>query len=244
MTLARGEGVALWRQICQRIGDEIHAGAYAPGVRLPTESNLAQRFAVNRHTIRRAIGALEDSGLVRAEQVRGTFVNENIVDDQIGKRTRFRETLERQDRASDRELLNNQILEANAALASTLRIRIGDLVEVIELLGRADQRPISVAAHHFPAARFRGIGDRWLEYRSITDAVRDIGVEDYIRESTRVTARPAESNERNLLELPRWRPVLVAESVNAELDGTRIEYGLTRFAADRVQLVFAPDSGH
>ena len=59
MTLARGEGVALWRQICQRIGDEIHAGAYAPGVRLPTESNLAQRFAVNRHTIRRAIGALE-----------------------------------------------------------------------------------------------------------------------------------------------------------------------------------------
>ena len=41
---------------------------------LPPETALAARFGVNRHTVRGAIAALVQEGVLRAEQGRGTFV--------------------------------------------------------------------------------------------------------------------------------------------------------------------------
>lgn len=57
MTLDRGGGVALWRQIAGELEREITAGAHPPGARLPPEAELAARFSVNRHTLRRAMEA-------------------------------------------------------------------------------------------------------------------------------------------------------------------------------------------
>ena len=53
--LERGKGVAVWRQIEQQIADDIARGVFAEGSRLPTEPALAERFGVNRHTLRRAM---------------------------------------------------------------------------------------------------------------------------------------------------------------------------------------------
>ena len=72
--LDRGAGVSLWRQIGAAIEAAIRAGHHAPGERLPTEADLAARFRVNRHTIRRAMEELEARGVVRVEQGRGAFV--------------------------------------------------------------------------------------------------------------------------------------------------------------------------
>lgn len=71
--MERTNGVALWRQIELRLTDEIRAGTWTEGKQLPTEAVLATRFNVNRHTLRRAMGALEAAGVVRIEQGRGTF---------------------------------------------------------------------------------------------------------------------------------------------------------------------------
>ena len=62
MDLSRGSGVALWRQIASQIEEDIAARHFPPGGRLPTEQELATRFEVNRHTLRRAVAALEDKG--------------------------------------------------------------------------------------------------------------------------------------------------------------------------------------
>ena len=104
----------------------------------------------------------------------------------------------------------------------------------------AGGRPLSLAAHYFPSARFAGIAEAWSELGSVTAALRRFGVEDYTRRITRVTARLPEEDECEHLAMPRQRPVLVTESVNVDSDGTPIEYGNTRFAADRVQLVLEP----
>ena len=63
MTLQRRAGVALWRQIAETLEGDIKQQVFKPGQRLPTESELAERFAVNRHTVRRGIAFLEQEGL-------------------------------------------------------------------------------------------------------------------------------------------------------------------------------------
>ena len=94
MTLQRQAGVSLWRQIAQTLEGEIKAQVLAPGRQLPTEAELAERFGVNRHTVRRGIAFLEQEGLLRVEQGRGTFVQERMVDYRLGKRTCLTENIE------------------------------------------------------------------------------------------------------------------------------------------------------
>src|SRR5262245_55865358 len=89
----RTAGMALWRIIETTLATEISAGVFKPGDRLPTEAELARRFAVNRHTLRRAMAALADAGKVRIEQGRGTFVQENVIEYPVSRRTRFSEVL-------------------------------------------------------------------------------------------------------------------------------------------------------
>ncbi|QBC42426.1 hypothetical protein C1H71_01845 [Iodobacter fluviatilis] len=74
--------------------------------RLPNETDLATRFAVNRHTIRRALQAIEAQGLVRIEQGRGTFVQEELIDYQLGRRTRFSHSLQKQYLAGQSQVLH------------------------------------------------------------------------------------------------------------------------------------------
>jgi DNA-binding FadR family transcriptional regulator len=62
----------------QRVRDYLrHAigeGAFGPGVRLPTERQLAGQFGVGRSVTRRALAELEAEGLIRRQVGRGTFV--------------------------------------------------------------------------------------------------------------------------------------------------------------------------
>ncbi len=59
--LVRGGGVALWRQIYSKLEAAIVSGDFGPGDRLPSEQSLSGEFGVNRHTIRRALGVLEEA---------------------------------------------------------------------------------------------------------------------------------------------------------------------------------------
>jgi GntR family transcriptional regulator, transcriptional repressor for pyruvate dehydrogenase complex len=54
--------------------DEIMAGRFSTGDRLPTENQLAQRFAVSRPVVREALQRLQTDGVVIARQGSGTYV--------------------------------------------------------------------------------------------------------------------------------------------------------------------------
>lgn len=54
--------------------DEIMAGGFPEGARLPTEHQLAQRFAVSRPVVREALQRLQSDGVVMARQGSGTYV--------------------------------------------------------------------------------------------------------------------------------------------------------------------------
>ena len=57
---------------------ELLAGRFKPGATLPTENSLAEEYRISRPTVRRALAEMEQEGLIRREQGRGTFVNEHV----------------------------------------------------------------------------------------------------------------------------------------------------------------------
>ena len=235
--LARGQGILLWRQIQQALEAEIASGRHAPGARLPTEAELSARFAVNRHTVRRAMEELESRGLIRVEQGRGSFVAEDVLDYRLGPRTRFSEIIRRQNRDPAGQILRIAEIPAEAGLAEALGIRRGRSVVAVDRLALADGRPLVLGTHHFPAARFPRLPALLAENSSITAALAACGVPDYRRQVTRITARLPTPEEAELLQQSRNRPVLVTEAVNTDPQGAVVDVTHARYAAGRVQLV-------
>ena len=74
----------------------------------------------------------------------------------------------------------------------------------------------------------------------ITAALQSVGIDDYLRQSTRVGARLPTPAEADLLRMPRNRPVLVAENLNVDKDGTVVEFAIGLYPTPRVQMVFEP----
>lgn len=238
-SLARGEGVSLWRQIATAIERDIAGAGQAmrPGARLPTEAALSARFGVNRHTVRRAMEELEARGLIRVEQGRGAFVAEDVLDYPLGPRTRFTEAIQRQNREPEGRMIRVTEIAAEAQVAKALGLRRGRPVVLAERLGLANGRPVLIGSHYLPAQRFPAMLDLLSEHASITRALVRCGVPDYRRRSTRITARMPTPEEATLLQQSRARPVLVTEAINVDASGTPIELSIARYAAARMQLV-------
>ena len=233
-------GVALWRRIVEAVEADIAGGVLAPGARLPTEAGMAARFAVNRHTVRRALEELSRNGLVRVEQGRGSFVAEDVLDYIVGPRTRFSEWIRRHNKEPGGRVVDLREMPADATIAAGLGLRVGARVVRLERLGLADGRPVSLGAHHFPAARFPKLQAALRAGASISDALAAAGVADYRRQVTRVSARMPGEQEAALLDMPRNRPLLVCENINVDDKGVVVEFGIGRYPTPRVQVVFEP----
>jgi GntR family transcriptional repressor for pyruvate dehydrogenase complex len=68
----------LYEQIVEQIEDRIRRGELRPGHPLPSERELAEQFGVSRTTVREAIKALREKGLVEVYPGRGTLVVDNL----------------------------------------------------------------------------------------------------------------------------------------------------------------------
>jgi GntR family phosphonate transport system transcriptional regulator len=237
----RGAGVAVWLQIERILGAEIAAQGFGEDGRLPSEGELAARFGVNRHTIRRAVLGLAARGLVSIEQGRGTFVQPGAIDYAIGRRTRFTENLRDTHAEITYQVLADSKVKAEPAVAHALKLRAGTLVYRIDTVHAADGVPLSCARSWFAAARFAGMPEVLRRLGSSTAALAEFGVLDYTRQSSRIGSVLPDAQTARRLGINRQQPTLVVENVDVDLDGVPIKYGITHFAGDRVQLLVEPD---
>ncbi len=232
----RQNGVALWRQIADRIRTAIAGGDYDDTGKVPPEMMLAAQFGVNRHTVRSALAALAQEGIVQAVQGRGTLIlRKERLNFPISRRTRFSQGIGDQAREKEGILLASSEEAATVDLAARLKLPVGARLIRLETLRKADRRPVSRATTWFPADRFAGIADAYQDSGSITAAFAAVGLPDYVRASTEITAVHADNDDLSSLELSPGAIVLVTRALNVDPDGVPVQYAVSRFPADAVQ---------
>lgn len=233
---ARATGYSAWRLIAEELRADITEGRLHTGDRLPSESALAERFGVNRHTARQAIASLAVDGLVESRRGSGTFVTGGSVHlHRIGMRTRLSTSLGDRHSAAGR-VLESATEPAPADVAARLGIAPGDPAVRVEALRTVDGQPISLSTRWLDAARVPDHAAALRRTSSVTAALRASGIDDYIRVSTVIAARHATATEAALLTLDPGAIVLVTEALDALPDGTPLQHLVTRFAAQRVRL--------
>lgn len=120
-------------QLANIMRRQIAAGVYRPGDRLPSETELCQRYQLSRMTVRRGIDILADQGVVITSQGRGTFVKPWALGAATFHLQQLQSIFSDQDQAVVK-LLEARILRADARIARKLAIVAGDRVIYIRRL--------------------------------------------------------------------------------------------------------------
>jgi GntR family phosphonate transport system transcriptional regulator len=233
---ASAERDSFWSRIAQDLATAIGQGLYAPGIKLPSEHQLAAQFGVNRHTIRRALAHLGQGGLVRSTQGSGTYVENLAVDLALGKRTRHRHSLAQAGLRGELRVIGSQTLAANAEQALALQVVLDSPVLYLQVVGEGAGQPLHVSERYFPLPRFAQLAQIVAQTGSITEGFAQHGVHDYLRQESRVSARLPSKEVALLLGQSASRPVLLVKSLNVDTAQQPIEFAYAWFAGDRVSL--------
>jgi GntR family transcriptional regulator, phosphonate transport system regulatory protein len=230
-------GVALWRQVADGIERGIASGTFAAGERLPGETEIAETYRVNRHTVRRALATLAERGLVRAERGSGTYVEAPRLAYPLRSRTRFSEIVGAGGREPRGQLIGAFEEPATRELARQLGLKTGAQLVRIDALRSADRSPICIGTTWLSAERFPDAGRIYGTARSMTKLLAHFGVRDYRRASTHVTAAIVDATDAGRLDLALGRPVLVVDSTDVDADGKPLLTTHARFVAERVEFL-------
>lgn len=226
----------IWQAIADALRSDLAEGRYVPGDKLPTEAALAERFGVNRHTVRHGLSALIDEGYVRTRRGSGAFVAATPTDYPIGTRVRFHENLIAAGRRPEKRVLLIEERSATEREALALGLAPGGGVCAYHGISLSDGQPIAVFESLFPLVRLPGITEAFKQTSSVTEALRIAGVADYTRASTRLTAVRASATQALHLQVSEGDPLLRSSGVNVDGAEQPVEFGRTWFAGDRVTL--------
>jgi GntR family transcriptional regulator len=70
----REQRTPVYQRIAGELREGITSGAYGPGSRLPSETELMDQWRVSRLTARKAVRVLVSEGLAEAEPGKGVYV--------------------------------------------------------------------------------------------------------------------------------------------------------------------------
>ncbi|MDC8757328.1 phosphonate metabolism transcriptional regulator PhnF [Janthinobacterium fluminis] len=237
--IVRQAGTTVWKQIQESLANEIMASRLSG--RLPNETALAQHYSVNRHTVRQAVKALAEQGMVEVVHGRGTFVRDDFIDYQIGRRTRLAHSVVKARRVGKSEILHWSGKRPGAEIAGLLELPARAKTLEIHSLDVLDGKVIGVCTQYFPLPRFDGFGEAYAKAGRTHVALAQFGIEHFQRRLSRITARLPSHEVAQQLGQPTALPILYVEVVYVDEAGRPFEYGISQFSSSAVQLVIEPD---
>lgn len=235
------DGGTAWRRIADALAASIEQGEYEPGDTLPASVALAERYGVHRHTVRQAFRHLAERGLVTVSRGRGTQVTAPRFPYKLGRRVSMRSNFGKLGIVGSSETLSTAQIAGEAEACEALGLKAGAALWQVEGLSRADGTPIGTGVHWLSVARFPGFDTAFRAAgASMTAAFRAYGIEDYVRLSTRLTARLASEREATLLQIEPGAAVMVSLAIDALPDLTPIHIVNSVFAGERMEMVVEP----
>jgi GntR family transcriptional regulator len=152
ISLDRAGNVPLHIQIRRMLSEQIQAGHLGPGAAVPSERDLSEDYSVSRMTVRQALRALREDGLIYHEKGVGTFVARRKVNMHTRNLVGFTEDMRQRGMTPSSQLIGLVRQPAQAAVAEALGLAASAEVFRLERLRLADGEPMAYEINHLPVA--------------------------------------------------------------------------------------------
>lgn len=235
MQLSRQPSEPLYLELAGVLRRELRD--YRSGDFLPSEMQLARRFSVNRHTLRRAIDELVHEGRLLRRQGKGTQVLQRPLVYPLRADSAYSDALAGLGVSAEARLLGRRLLSASRDEARYLQLPDGAPLLEISTLRLLDGEPVSLIRH------------RYCESRSaLLEAYQGGSLRHYLgerdlplaRSFSLIGARLPERDEAALLQMPARMPLLSVLTLSCDPAGRPVELALSASRSDRFQYQVAP----
>ena len=146
----------LYEQIKAMILASLQASEWLPGDAIPSEMELAARYAVSQGTVRKAIDELAAQNLLVRRQGRGTFVATHQEEDWQYRFLRL-ETDSGEKLHLKNQFLACESIQSDARTAQLLKLKVGDPIIRIDRVQSSKGKPIVFEEIWLPEVRFKGL---------------------------------------------------------------------------------------
>lgn len=228
-----------YRTLRDQLRDEIAAGRYRDGNRLPTESELAARHGLSRQTVRRAFQDLVAEGMVYRVPGRGTYASETG----LHHRGYLRQLGSIEDLMSlsddtTMEVLSGLRRRVDLEAASRLRLD-DDIVYSVVFRRLHDGVPfVSTTVHLPPAIAATVLGSADLADGAVgTQTV--IGVlephlpEPIAEAAQSITVAPADATVADAVACQQGHPMLRVDRLYSDVGGRPVELSVSHFLPEQ-----------
>jgi GntR family transcriptional regulator len=225
----------LWVRAADTIRGYVAEGALRPGARLSPERDLCQRLDISRATLRRALLALVEDGVLTPSHGRGWYVATDDRREWPNSLESFSETADRMGLVATSEVLRAETAMATLDEAEQLGIAPGSALFHLERVRMLDGMPIAIDRSVVPAELAPGLGSVDFRVRSLYAALAEAGLELADAETT-IEAREADIVVAEHLTVLVGRPILVMHQIVRNSGGRPVLASTISYAGDRYRL--------
>ncbi|MFJ4669783.1 GntR family transcriptional regulator [Kitasatospora purpeofusca] len=234
----------MYQQISDGLRQEIADGTLPAGAQLPTEADLIAQFGVGRGTVRQALSALVNEGLVVPMRPRGYFVKERQPmvfrpQAEFRKRPYSAEmdafvTEHSAEGRKPRQLIEVAIVEPAPDIAKRLHLEAGELAAVRRRIRWLDGEPFNVNDSYFPLDIVRDSEIMRPEdiTRGANEVLAELGYRQ-VRALDELYVRMPTPDEAHRLELGPGSPVAYHVCTGFTTDGRPVRVAVTVLPGDR-----------
>lgn len=134
----------IYLQLREVIRNKIEEGEYLPGMAIPSENDLADTYGINRMTVRNAIDALVNEGILKRVQGKGVYVVGNKVERDLETLGGFNQTMKEKKTHPCTKVLTKTLRKAGDKYSLVFGIKPDDDIYYIKRICSADSEPISL----------------------------------------------------------------------------------------------------
>jgi len=225
-------GLPLYQTVIDTIVARIASGELLPGGMLPSEMQLAAEIGVSQGTARKALMMLEQHGIVRREQGRGTFVTARTPESSLFNFFRLRE---RDGTIVSPELISEKIQERPATKPERTTLH-GAPASVIEInrVRSLKGAPSTIEVSVVPADLFSGIQRR----APLPSALYVLYQQAYscivLRAEETIVATLASAEDAAALHIEEGAPLLRVERLAHDILGRLVERRHSLYRTDKL----------
>jgi len=225
-----------YRQLYEILRRDIIQGQRSPGERLPSESELIERYQVSRVTVRQAMDLLVQDGLIYRRRGRGTFVSTPKIEQGLTQIISFTEDMRRRGFQAETAVLASAILNAGPEIAAKLGIAAGEEIAYLERLRLADGEPLSIESSQLVHRLCLGVLDGDYAHNPLRAALE----QDYdlrlVRATQVIRAVVATGELAQKLSIAPGSPLFFIERISYSQHERPVEFLQLYHRADRYAL--------
>lgn len=230
-------GSPVYIQIHNQLRQNIEDGKWQVGTKIPAERELAAEFHVSRMTLRQAIQALVDEGILERRVGSGTFVANQKVQEKMSGVTSFTELMQAAGKTPASKTISYHLTIPSQTEIEKLALQDGDQVLRMERVRYGNEVPICFEIATVPAK----LVDNFSKEEVTTSFYRTLEKKANLYPGhaiQHISATKATEKIANYLQIKRGDALLRMTQLSYLQDGRPFEYVHTQYVGSRFEFVF------